>query len=68
MSQISKTSASVPKPKATGTTMSTAVKGVAPSLRKFWDFANNMARQFSRHLSKDRSAEMLEDIRKHWES
>ncbi len=61
-------SAKRPATLPTGTILSTAITSVPPSLRRFWGFAKDMAQKFSRHLSKDRSNELLAEVAKEFGS
>jgi hypothetical protein len=65
-----KISGSLKKPASlqSGTILSTAITGVPPTLRRFWGFAKDMAQKFSRHLSKDRSNELLAEVVKEFET
>mgnify|MGYP007084773832 CR=1 FL=1 len=41
--------------------------GVPPILRRFWNFARDMARRFSKHLLKNREEELMKVVRKSFE-
>jgi len=41
--------------------------GVPPVLRRFWNFARDMARRFSKNLLKEREEEFMKVVRKHFE-
>lgn len=60
--KISSTSAG--RAKGTGALLETAMKGIPPTLRRFYKFTKDMAQKFSRHLSKDRTDEFVEYVAK----
>ena len=41
--------------------------GVPPVLRRFWNFARDMAKRFSKNLLKEREEEFMKVVRKHFE-
>lgn len=41
--------------------------GLSPILRRFWNFARNMAKHFSRNLLKNREDEFLKAVRRDFE-
>jgi len=45
----------------------TIPSGLPPVLRRFWKFARDMSRHFSRHLLKERDEEFLKAVRKDFE-
>lgn len=65
MVSTNRVSSSSAKTTSSGTVLKTAVKniGAIPNrLKRFWDFTNDMAKQFSRHLSKDRTQELVDAV------
>ncbi len=51
----------------TGEIYGPAPVGVSPVLRRFWDFARKMAKEFGKHLLKNHEEEFLKVVRKDFE-
>ncbi len=41
--------------------------GIPPLLRRFWDFARKMAKQFSKNMNKDHEDDFLKVVRRDFE-
>ena len=62
MSEIRKVPHSASQAPRTGTVLQTAIVGIPPMLRRFQGFIKDMAKKFSRHCEKDRSAEFEQAV------
>ncbi len=60
--KIERTSSNIPS-RAGGVGQAVPV-GIHPVLRRFWDFARKMAKEFSKHLMKDREEEFLKVVQR----
>jgi len=47
-----------------GTVREAVPLGISPILRRFWRFAREMAKRFSKNLMKDREDEFLKTVRR----
>lgn len=60
--KIERTSANLPG--KTGGISQPVPVGISPILRRFWDFTRKMAKEFSKHMVKDREEEFLKVVQK----
>lgn len=62
MGESGRISSSTPRVGTTESLIGTAIKGIPPILKRFYKFTREMARHFSRHLSKDRAEEFVDAV------
>ncbi len=67
MSKLERVPGSSARMGGPGEIMQAAPAGTPPVLRRFWDFARKMAKEFGKHMMKNHEEEFLKVVRRDFE-